>query len=70
MPDRREDGTFVYTSLRHATNYAEMGGFDVVKDNVGTMYASRSDMDSYFELVEIPGPYLNYIWQRVHARRR
>lgn len=68
MPDKQDDGTFVYTSLRQATNYATMGGFDIVKDNVGTLFASRTDMVGYFELVEVPGPYLNYIWKRVHVR--
>lgn len=70
MPNQQDDGTYVYPTMRHAIHYARMGGFDIVKDNVGTMFASRADMPTYFELVETPGPYLNYSWVRVRDRRR
>lgn len=69
MPERSNDGTFVYSSMRQAINYANMAGFDVVSDNLGKRFASRDDMVGYFELVEVPSEqYLNYIWKRVHVR--
>lgn len=63
MPTRMDDGTFVYPTLRSALYYARNAGFKVEKHD-GIFYADREDNPSDYQLVEVPGPYLNYAWKR------